>query len=243
MAVSDLGVGLLAQPLFVARLIEELQQNTGNNPFYLATFVAQIATAILFSFASFFGVIALSVDRFLAIHFFLSYKDLVTHKRVVAVVISIWLVSAFLSLLTFWTPQNIPLVLAIVNLTCVIAATLSTFKVYRAARSHLHELQAMELSSQLASQNGDMANVTRLKKFAMLAVYAYVVFLVCYLPSSCSLWVLNFSPKPGTLISLFQGYAGTLAYLNSSLNPLIYCYKIGSIRLTITNMLRNIFNK
>ena len=44
----------------------------------------------LFSAASYFGVVALSVDRFLAIHLHLGYQELVTHKRVVAAVISMW---------------------------------------------------------------------------------------------------------------------------------------------------------
>ena len=152
----------------------ELQHNTEN--IHVFTFITNTVTAALFSFASFLGVIVLSADRFLAIHFFLSYKDLVTHKRVVAVVILIWLFSAFPPLITLWTPQQALLAFAIINLTCVIAATFLTVKVYRASRSHLNELQAIELSGQQASQNGDMANVARLKKFAMLAVYVYIVF-------------------------------------------------------------------
>ena len=242
LAVSDLGVGLLAQPFFVARLIVQLKQNTGNNPFYVVSSIGQTFTNILFSLASFFGVIALSADRFLAIHFFLSYKDLVTYKRVVAVMISIWLFSAFLSLISLWKRQPALLALAIINVACVIAASFLTFKVYRAARSHLNELQAMELSAQQASQNGDMVSVARLKKFAMLAVYVYIVFLVCYLPGTCFLWVISFNPEQSIPTDLFRGFVWTLVFLNSSLNPLIYCYKIGSIRLTITNMLRNVFS-
>ena len=101
----------------------------------------------------------------------------------------------------------------------------------------------MELSAQQASQNGDMVSVARLKKFAMLAVYVYVVFLVCYLPATCFLWIISFTPEPDTLTDLFQGFSWTLVFLNSTLNPLIYCYKIGTIRLTIMNMLRNVFCK
>ena len=242
LAVSDLGVGLLAQPFSVARLIMELQQNVENNPFFVAALIGQTVTGILFIFASLFSVIALSADRFLAIHCFLSYKELVTHKRVVTVVILIWLFSAFLSLITLWKPRNILLAFVIIDVTCVIAATFLTFKVYRAARSHLNELQAMEVSAQQASQNGDMLNVARLKKFAMLAVFVYVVLLVCYLPSTCIFWIIFFTPKSDTLTFLFQAFAGTLALFNSTLNPLIYCYKIGSIRLTIMNMLRNVFS-
>ena len=46
------------------------------------------------------GVAAVTVDRFLAIHLHLRYQELVTHKRVVAVVI--WLLHLFASFLSFW---------------------------------------------------------------------------------------------------------------------------------------------
>ena len=161
--------------------------------------------------------------------------------HVVAVVISIWLLSAFLSLISLRTPKNIIyLTFAIIDLTCVIAATFLTFKVYRAARSHLNEIQAMELSSQQASQNGDMANVARLKKFAMLAVYVYVLFLVCYLPITCLSWIISFNPEQSTLKELFQDFALTMMYLNSTLNPIIYCLKIRSIGITITSLIQNL---
>ena len=62
----------------------------------------------LFSTASFLGVVAVSVDRFLAVHLHLRYQELVTHKRVVAVVISIWLLSVFLSLMAMWVPSDMP---------------------------------------------------------------------------------------------------------------------------------------
>ena len=54
-----------------------------------------------------FGVVAVSVDRFLAIHLHLRYQELVTHKRVVAVVISIRLLSAFFPSMISWTTHDI----------------------------------------------------------------------------------------------------------------------------------------
>ena len=56
---------------------------------------------------SFLGVVAVSVDRFLAIDLHLRYQKLVIHKRVVAVVILIWLLSVFLPLAMFWISRNI----------------------------------------------------------------------------------------------------------------------------------------
>ena len=93
LAVSDVGVGLLGQPLYISLLVMWLQQNCpGCN-----TYKSCLIVMALFSLASFFGVVALSFDRFLAIHLHLRYQELVTHKRVVAVVILIWVLSVFLS--------------------------------------------------------------------------------------------------------------------------------------------------
>ena len=95
LAVSDVGVSLLGQPLYISLLVNGFQQNIPGCSMYKAFDIL----VLLFSTASFIGVVAVSVDRFLAIHLHLRYQELVTHKRVGAVVISIWVLSAFLSLM------------------------------------------------------------------------------------------------------------------------------------------------
>ena len=91
-AVSDLGVGLLVQPFYLGLLINWLQQDDSTE----ATYTTFLVIGLLFATASFSGVMALSGDRFLALHLHLRYQELVTHNRVVAVAISIWVLSRFL---------------------------------------------------------------------------------------------------------------------------------------------------
>ena len=86
LAVSDVDVGLSIQPFYTSLLVKWLQQNNPGCNIY----VLFILLTSVFSVASFLGVVAVSVDRFLAIHLHLRYQELMTHKRVVAVVISIW---------------------------------------------------------------------------------------------------------------------------------------------------------
>ena len=93
LAVSDLGVGLLVQPLYVTYLVMQIQENTQTRSFeIISNLFGKIGN--FFTYASFFGVVALAIDRFLAIHLYLRYQELVTHKRVVAVMISTWILSA-----------------------------------------------------------------------------------------------------------------------------------------------------
>ena len=104
LAVSDVGVGFLVQPFYTSLLVKWTQQMISNcNTYEIFSIIA-----ILFGTASFLGVGVVSVDRFLAIHLHLRYQELVTHKRAVAVVISIWVLNMFLSLTMLWTPSTTP---------------------------------------------------------------------------------------------------------------------------------------
>ena len=94
LAASDLGVGLLAHPVFVARLIIQIQQNTSYNAHGTVFTTFSTLPKNILACASFFSVVAITVDRFLAIHLHLRYQELVTHKRVIAVVIFLFGLSA-----------------------------------------------------------------------------------------------------------------------------------------------------
>ena len=242
LAVSDLGVGLIVQPLYNACLVIELQQNNENNQSFNATSIAYRITGFLLSFASFFGVVSLSADRFLAIHLHLRYQELVTHKRVIAVIISIWVLSAIISsMFDYWNLGDIfKVILGIVSTACIIIITFFNFKIYVAVRRHVHQIQALQV--QQAAQNGEMANVGRLRKSAITTVYVYLVFLVCYLPQIC--WGIATEASESGMPNTDAGlYFLTLMYLNSSLNPLIYCWKMRDIRHNIINIIRSAFSR
>ena len=184
LAVSDLGVGLLVQPLYIARLVMEMEQNTNNNTSY-TIYKLYLTLSNLFFWASSFGVVALSADRFFAIHLHLRYQELVTRKRVASVVISIWVFCAFISLLDLGEiPEKVLFIIfTILDIVCYITIALLYFKIYKAVRSHKNQLQALQ--AQQPARNDQMRNAGRLRKTAVGTFYVYLVFLVCYLPYSC----------------------------------------------------------
>ena len=235
LAVSDLGVGLLVHPLYIAYLF--IEQNARN---YQTFYGVYRTTAMVFSYASFFGVIFLSLDRFLAIHLHLRYQELVTDKRVVAAVISTWMLSTFPPLVMFFIPRDIAFVIfSIFHGVLFLIPGILNWKVYKAARRHAHQIQALQM--QRADQlNAEIVNVSRLRKSAFTAIFVYLVFLVCYLPNICISWFLVY--KPSLIVRIIKRYTLTLILLNSSLNPLIYCWKMRDIRHAVMNLLRNAFS-
>ena len=234
LAVSDLGVGLLGEPFYVGILIKWLQRNNTTGAFYNAF----CFTLYLFSSASFLGVMALSGDRFLAVHLHLRYQELVTHKRVVSVAITIWVFSAFFSLLYLWVSTNIShIVFAISGVACLVVSAMLYFKIYFAVRRHRNQIQALQV--QQVAKNGQIANAARLRKSAVGAFYVYLVFLLCYLLQICNFAVVPICDLSAG-VKVFSMSSITLLFLNSSLNPVIYCWKMRNIRRAVMDILRNV---
>ena len=237
LAVSDLGVGLLVQPLYITRLVMMIKENAQTRTFEI-TLKFFFSTKWFLASASFFGVLALAADRLLALHLHLRYQELVTQKRVVALVISIWIISAILMLLSIWILNAVAIILVSVESVCYLTTAFFYFKIYLAVRHHSNQIHVLQ--AQLAQNNeGDMTNAARQRKAAVGTFYVYLVFLICYLPSTCH-WIIYISTGPSAMLFQFGLYANTLMFLNSSLNPLIYSWKMRHVRHAIMEILRNI---
>ena len=234
LAVSDLGVGLLGEPFYLGILVKWLQRNNSTGAFYTAFRF----TLYLFSSASFLRVMALSGDRFLAVHLHLRYQELATHKRVVAVIITIWVFSAFFSLPYLWVSTNIShTVFVISGVACLVVSAMLYLKIYFAARRHRNQIRALQV--QQVAQNGQIANAARLRKSAVGIFYVYLVFLLCYLSQICNFAVVAICDLSAS-VKVFSMTSITLLFLNSSLNPVVYCWKMRHIRSAVFDMLRNV---
>ena len=237
LAFSDLGVGLLAQPMLVAKIMDSKQKNETNESFSAIHIVFLISSNFFF-FASLFSVMALCAERFLAIHLHLRYQELVTCKRIAAVVVSIWVISALISLIRLFISKNIMYVsFVIIMSACIITATSTSVKLYLTLRRHIDQIQIPQVA-----QNDQEESVQRKRKSAMASLYVYLVFIVCYLPNICRLFITAAIPEPRIDVKHLKFYTLTLLFLNSTLNPLIYCWKMKRIQHTIVGTLRNLFS-
>ena len=85
LAASDVGVGLLVQPLYISAVVSGLKRKRIDCISYKGLYVV----INLFCVSSLLNIVTISVDRFLAVRLHLRYQELVTHKRVITAVISI----------------------------------------------------------------------------------------------------------------------------------------------------------
>ena len=230
LAVSDIGVGFIVQPFYTSFLVKWLQLNDPK----CSTYKAFVGIGLIFSQASFLNIVAVSVERFLAVHLHLRYQELVTHKRVVVVVIATWVLSVSNSLLAFWNLQEVYwLIFWIMGVTCLILTTIVYTRIYFIAQRHKNQIQSLQMHQ--VEQTVKMARCKKLVHSAVSFFYVYILLLACYLPFLICVRIEH----PSVAIKRFWVVSLTLLFLNSSLNPLIYCWRMRNMRHSILNALRN----
>lgn len=238
LAVTDLGVGLLAQPSYVVFLVMIIQGKT-------QTFTSEITLQIVYitgkflSYVSFFGVVALAADRFLSICLHLRYQELVTYKRVLAVVVSIWILSAILALILSLRSQMEFFISVLMESVCYLATASFYVKIYLLVRRHKTQILTQRIQV-TQEQTEKEANAAKLRKSATGTFYLYLVFVACYVPRLCVTTIIKRAGESTALVIHLRLYTFTLVFLNSSLNPLIYCWKMRHVGKAIMVILRNL---
>ena len=232
LACSDVAVGLFSQPLYTFFLINWLRLH---NPDCNTQQVRTISSS-LFATASFLSVVTVSVDRFLAVHFHLRYQELVTHRRVVIVVIGIWVHSAFVSLMILWGLLSTrDLINSVIGAFSFIITFVVYIRIYLTVRRHKNQIRSMQIRDE--TQSEELKSFIVLIKSTVGIFYVYLVFLICYLPFLICMAVIPIYGSSIVLKKLFL-FSLTLMYLNSSLNPVVYCWKMKHIRHAIIDILR-----
>ena len=242
LATSDLAVGLVVQPLFL--YIELTQFLDHSAEYHCTSGKAFITVSYSVCGVSLLTVTAISVDRLLALQYHLRYANIATVARVICVMTLNWLVSGFLASLILWGRNDIFLVvMAVVVGTCLSLSIFVHMKIYRVVRRHQQQIQAQTE----AVQARDGFNVARFKRTAVNAFLIHYFLLICYTPLFITLLLTSNEAKIDSA-SWKKSYSAiawkltsTIVFLNSAVNPFIYCWRLREMRLAVINALKKTF--
>ena len=173
LAVSDLLVGLISQPLYIA---------VGLSMKDSSLVTALITIGFSFCLVSLATVTAISVDRFIALHYHMRYATLVTHSRVRYTLVIIWIISFLVDSVYFFHVKHLyPLLLDIISGILLLISTFSYFRIYFIVRRHHSQMHAQQQAVQTVSaENG--AHMMRLIQSALNTFVFYIVLITCYFP-------------------------------------------------------------
>ena len=234
LAITDLCVGIIVEPLFVTYWTSVVNERW--DICYYADRAGDYSGSILCA-VSLLTVTAISVDRLLALLLGLRYRQVVTLKRTCITVIVFWIFSTVgASAAWFWNPLINSMSRYIVVALCLVTTIIAYTKIFFSLRhNQTHNHVAQGQPSQAIP-----LNIDRYRKAVYSALWVQVTLVICYLPYVLA---LALTPQRGMHLSIYiaRSFTATILYLNSSLNPLLYCLKIKEVRQAVKETLRHFF--
>ena len=234
LALADLLVGIVVVPLYSTCLIEIVVSN--NIPFYsnAVPFTAAISYAV-----SLYNLIALTVDRLIAIRKPLQYSYLVTKKRIININISMWFCStAFAMIQLHWCKTFVILSVTHGAITLAVLIFLS-IALLLALKSQGKKIKKnIDLKNQVVLKNAFTRERT-VARTSLMMVSAFEFCISSYIIFSSLMMLLK-----DREISLNLYHTGTfIAIFNCLMNPFLYAWRLPKYRKAFQYILNLIKKK
>ena len=234
LAITDLCVGIIVGPFSAAYWISEAMERW-DICFYALHLSSMISSVLCV--VSLLTLTAISIDRVLALLLGLRYRQIVTLKKTYVVTLIFWVCSIVAAamyivntLVTSWWAN-------MVTFLCLVTSIFSYTKIFLTLR--YNSIQPQEQISQAQSTQATPLNMARYRKAASSALWVQVTLVVCYLPYFVAVVLTPHGELPFPTY-LARQFGVTILFLNSSLNPLLYCWKIKEVRQAAKETLRQV---
>ena len=235
LATTDLCVGLIVEPVYVTYFISTLNERWNICPYVFAVFGI---TGYILCGVSLFTLTAISVDRLLALLLGLRYRQVVTLKRIYRIVVVFWVLSTAGATMFFWSERITSWYICVVEALCVVTSIFSYTKIFLTLRHN--QIQPQGNVNQGQPSQTVQLNIARYKRTVSNTLWVQIALVVCYLPVGIVV-VLRLQRGVPSFLLVARFYSATSVFLNSSLNPILYCWKIREVRQAVKDTLTELF--
>ena len=234
LAITDICVGFTVDPLGIIRFTP-----MANKQGHICYQVYKCSVIISYALCSvsLLTMTVLSLDRLLALLLGLRYRQVVTLKRTYATITLLWLVSTINATMYLLNPQITYLSANIGIALCLVTSILVYSRIFLTLRHNQIQVQGHVSQAQQRQSPAIPLNIARYRKAVSSVLWVQVTVVVCYLPYGI-MEAVTFQEDVSLPVYIASEYASALVYLNSSLNPLLYCWKIREVRQAVKNTLR-----
>ena len=228
LATTDLCVGLISQPVYVAFWVSIVVKNWTICRY---SRMLRFILGYLLGSVSLLTLTAISVDRLLALLLRLRYRQVVTLKRIYLILAVIWVISTFAAVISLWNNLITTWYGYIGISLCLVIASFSYSIIFWKLRQHQTQSHVQ------TNAETSPLNVTRYKRAVTSALWLQLALITCYLPYEITDIIYNLKDlTPSVFLAAQCGII--LIYLNSALNPILYCWKIAEVRQAVKDTLR-----
>ena len=243
LAVTDLAVGLTTQPLLAITFIPGAVEM--HIILKILSYQVSVSMGFVLQTVSVLTTTAICVDRLLALLLGLRYPQIVTFRRVRLVLFCFWLLSSVVIGLRYSTGyvETARSILIALMLLSLLVSLASYAKIYRRLRHQQQQVQIHVPQPQPQPRNGEaiLLNIARYKKTVSSIVCVQLALGFCYLPYMLvGMLLTNGIIPPTAWGSLFLGATITILCLNSTLNPILYCWRIREVKEAVKSTIRQL---
>ena len=242
LAFTDFSTGLSTQPIYVATnvilLIEHPSEMVQKKTSYITI------RALSYGFATFFGNITIMTITLMSIERWLhmTRRSLITVRRACFVFSSFLFVSIpsvfYRALYDIQGTRQLESDILSISFVvlCLTLTSVAYFKVFRIIRRHQQQIHANELSQNFAQP---AINFKKYKKSVYTILYILAVFYIGFIPVLIVL-VLRVVLNDQSLIDVLLNGSVVLVFLASSLNPLLYLWRMNDIRTEVRQLVKRL---
>ena len=235
LAMTDMGVGMIAEPTAVVALVSTYKDEIKNICVYAS--YARFCLSYTLCMVSLLTSTSINVDRLLALSLRLRYRQVVSLRRVYLSITIFWVLSIVFTALSFVSNTVASLYASIVLSSCVLVSILSYTKIFRLLRQNQVDTR---ISWQRQPNHTALLNAVLYRKTVFVVVWVQLTLLVCYMPYGIT-FILVSRREPSLSTVLVWRYAAILLFLNSSLNPVLYYWKMKAVKKAIKETVREVF--
>ena len=167
----------------------------------------------------------------------LRYRQVVTLKRVCVTIIGFWIYSIVGASSQFLNPVVTSWYQYTGTALCLFITFFAYTKIFFILRHNRIHVQAPTFQRQ--PNQAIPMNIARYRKAVYSALWVQVTLVVCYLPVAIMVALTSQRRIPISMYLTSQ-FTITVVFLNSSLNPLLYCWKIREVRQAVKETLRGL---
>ena len=233
LAVTDAMNGLSAQPAFILATTLKLLRMTSY--LRISVYYQNFASRVLYV-CSALHLMLVTLERLVAIKFTMRYPYVVTNRNIKVAVIAFWIVCLCFEQAALITDQTIftNAFTGLVLTSCVLFILVSYVILYRETRRHENKIKTGQLPQE------EKERFLRDRKALKTTVYVVGAVLLCLTPAAAWLLVSSFlrvvaeelwaQMTHDQLRKTIGPTVRTFVYLNSLINPLIYCWRQKEMR-------------
>lgn len=239
LAVSDLMVGLIVQPLHVIYCIYGVIGGPQVRCYSRTVFQY---TSDYFIAISFITIVAISLDRYLTLCHRHTYRSVMTPCKTRSVIAFVWIICLSFPLGRLVSPSTPMILSSVVFIVFLVIPSYAVYKIYRFLKHHKLQMSSQLQLHTLDTNKTSGFNVSQYKRSVITMLIVYLALLFCFLPSVgvTAAWVTANRDEKLRLIRV-GNFSLTVLMLNSSINPFLYCWRIREVRKLTCELLKKLF--